>query len=145
MYYGSNPYRKDNPRSGISNAAETSRVPSRGSPLLMPAPTPPDRPGGRLAGGTAATVIEQVRFVCGIAAAWLIGLPRRAGRRLHATNDAEAPQWGWLVIERWGALVHQYRDARFDALRIDPTPGSDGYRRNGSQPPSADCPNGGDA
>ena len=145
MFYGSNPYRKDNPRSGISNASETSRVPSRGSPLLMPAPTPPNQPGGHLPRGIAATVIEQVRSACGIAGAWLIGLPRRAGRRLHAVNDAEAPRWGWLVIERRGGLVHQYRDARFDALRHDPTlRRDDGHRRNDTQPPSADCPSGGD-
>ena len=145
MFYGSNPYRKDNPRSGISNASETSRVPSRGSPLLMPAPTPPNQPGGHLPRGIAATVIEQVRSACGIASAWLIGLPRRAGRRLHAVNDTEAPRWGWLVIERRGGLVHQYRDARFDALRHDPTlRRDDGHRRNDTQPPSADCPSGGD-
>jgi hypothetical protein len=149
VFYGSNPHRKDNPRWPTSNEAETSRVPSRGSPLLLPAPTPPNQPGGHLPKGIADTVIQQVRSACGIASAWLIGLPRRAGRRLHAVNDAEASRWNWLVVERCGGLVHQYRDARFDALRNDPTLRRDelrdGHRRNGTQPPSADCPSGGDA
>jgi hypothetical protein len=35
VFYVSNPHRKDNPRWTISNATETTRVPSRGSPLLM--------------------------------------------------------------------------------------------------------------
>jgi hypothetical protein len=149
VFYGSNLSRKDNPRWAISNAAETAKVPSRGSPLLMPAPIPPDKQGGYLPEGIAA-MSGWVRSACGIASAWLIGLPRRAGRRLHATNDAEAPQWGWLVIERRGGLVHQYRDARFDALRDNPALRrdelrDDGYRRNGTQPPSAGCPSGGDA
>ena len=82
MFYGSNPYRKDNPGRVISNAAETLHVPA-----------------------TA------------ICAAWLIGLPRRAGTWLHAMTDEEARQWRWRVSERHGGLVHQYQDERFAALR----------------------------
>ena len=124
-------------------------VPSRGSPLLMPAPIPPNQPDGHLSKGIAATVMEQLRSACGIGSAWLMGLPRRAGRGLHAMNDAEAPQWGWLVTELCGGLVHQYRDARFDALRDDPTLRRDELRdydgrRNGLQPPPAGCPGCGD-
>jgi hypothetical protein len=115
----------------------------------MPAPTPRNHPGGQPPDRFGAAVSERVRSACGIAAAWLIGLPRRAGRRLHAVNDAEAPQWGWLVIERRGGLVHQYRDARFDALRRDPALRrdelrDDGYHGGGAQPPPTGCPSAGD-
>jgi hypothetical protein len=82
--YGSNPYRKDNPTTAISNAVETLQVP--------------------------------VAVIC---AAWLIGLPRRAGAWLHSMTDEEARQWHWRVSERHGGLVHQYRDERFAALRLD--------------------------
>jgi hypothetical protein len=92
VFYGSNLYRKDKPSWAISNVTETPRV-----------------PGG------------QIRFTCVICLAWLIGLLRRAGRRLHALNDAESRWWRWLVTERRGGLTHQYRDARFEALRRDPT------------------------
>lgn len=140
MFYGSNPYRKDKPRWVIGNAAEPTKVPSRGSPALMPAPAMRYRPGGYRSRNIAAIVTERIRSPCGIAGSWLIGLPRRAGRRVHAVNDAEARQWGWQVFERRGGLVHQYRDARFDALRHDPAP-----RRDDTQPPPASCPRGGDA
>ena len=56
-----------------------------------------------------------------IYAAWLIGLPRRAGAWLHAMTDEEARHWRWRVSERHGGLVHQYRDERFAALRLDPS------------------------
>jgi hypothetical protein len=52
--------------------------------------------------------------------AWLIGLPRRAGARLHAMNDTEARWQHWQVAECCGGLVRQYRDARFGLLRYDP-------------------------
>jgi hypothetical protein len=55
--------------------------------------------------------------VTAICAAWLIGLPRRAGAWLHAMTDHEARQWRWLVSERLGGLVHQYQDERFAASR----------------------------
>ncbi len=86
MFYGSNLYRKDNPGWAISNATETPRV-----------------------------VAGQIRLTCAVCLAWLIGLPRRAGRRLHAENDAESRWWHWLVTERDGGLTRQYRDARFAA------------------------------
>ncbi|MGH3277954.1 MAG: hypothetical protein ACRDNW_02315 [Trebonia sp.] len=87
MFHGSNLHRKDNPDWLMSNATEIPRVPS-----------------------------GQLRFACGIcvAIAWFIGLPRRAGARLHAMNDAESRWWQWQVSERHGGLTHQYRDTRFD-------------------------------
>jgi hypothetical protein len=90
--YGSNLHRKDNPSWAISNVNATQRVPA-----------------------------DQVRFACGVCVSWMIGLPRRAGGRLHAMGDAESRWWRWLVTERHGGLTHQYRDARFEAMRHDPT------------------------
>ena len=138
MFYGSNPHRKDNPRWVVSNATGTTKVPQFGTPPLMPVH------------GSIAAVGERVRLACGIVSAWLIGLPRRAGRRMHAMNDTEARQWGWQVSERRGGLVHQYRDARFDALRHDPTLRrdelrEDAFRPDGTQLPPAGCPSGGEA
>ena len=57
--------------------------------------------------------------VAAICTSWLIGLPRRAGAWLHSMTDEEARHWNWLVSERHGGLVHQYRDERFAALRLD--------------------------
>lgn len=118
MYYGSNLYRKDNPRRGIGNAMETIGV-------------------------------DRVRTACGIGLSWLIGLPRRAGARLHAENDAEARWWGWQVTELRGGLARQYRDARFAALRHDPSLRRDELGEDpGARGPAAaqrpDCPCGGD-
>jgi hypothetical protein len=74
-----------------------------------------------LTGGTiVAGVTGWALNACGIGAAWLIGLPRRAGARLHAMNDAEARWWHWQVAEHRAGLVRRYRDARFDALTHDP-------------------------
>ena len=61
-------------------------------------------------------------------AAWLIGLPRRAGTWLHAMTDEEARHWRWRVSERHGGLVHQYRDERFAVLPVDPSLRNDGLR-----------------
>jgi len=36
-------------------------------------------------------------------------------------GDAESRWWHWLVTERQGGLIHQYRDARFEAMRRDPS------------------------
>jgi hypothetical protein len=98
MLYGSNLFRKDNPRWGISNAAETAKVPYAAADLL------------------AVTASDWVRGLSGICVSWLIGLPRRVGARWYAVNDAEARWSGWQVIERYGGLGRQYRDARFEAL-----------------------------
>lgn len=137
MSYGSNPYRKDNPRWVIGNATGTTKVPEFGAPLLGPGL------------GRISAAGERLRLACGIAGAWLMGLPRRAGRRMHAMNDTEARQWAWQVTERRGGLVHQYRDARFEALRHDPALRRDElrdeeFRAGGTQPPPAGCPSGGD-
>jgi len=120
VFYGSNPYRKDNPRWVISNATETPQVPDAALRLLSPGSGPWDRPVTGLGGSVVARLTRSARDGCGIGVAWLIGLPRRAGARLHAANDAEARWWHWQVTERWGGLVRQYRDARFDVLLYNP-------------------------
>jgi hypothetical protein len=91
VFYGSKLHRKDNPSSSISNSTETPR-----------------------------SLFDQISFACGVCVSWCIGLPRRAGRRLHAPDDAESQWWHWYVTERHGGLSHQYRDARFEALPHDP-------------------------
>jgi hypothetical protein len=117
MSYRSNPFRKDNPRWVISNAAETTKVPcvpSPGSPLVTAVTwDQPEADSGSIGGGA--------RAFAGIVLSWLIGLPRRAGARLFDMNDQEAGWRGWQVTETWGGLGRQYRDPRFDALRLDPT------------------------
>ncbi len=66
------------------------------------------------------TVPGAIRAGGGLAVAWVIGLPRRAGRRLFAMNDAEAGWRGWRVTELRGGLARSYRDPRFDLLRAVP-------------------------
>lgn len=51
------------------------------------------------------------------ARAWITGLPRRIGARLHRPSDTEARWWHWQVTELRGGFVRSYRDARFDVLR----------------------------
>jgi hypothetical protein len=121
VLYGSNLYRKDNPRWGISNATETPKVPDAAFRLISPVGDPWDHPLTGLGGSLAADVTGWVRNACGICVSWLTGLPRRAGARLHAMNDAEARWWHWHVTERFCGLLRQYRDARFEALRHDPS------------------------
>jgi len=104
VYYGSNLYRKDNPRWSVSNATATRGVLCLSRPRLF--------------------LVAASAF--GICVSWLVGLPRRAGARIHAKNDAEALWWGWQVTERCGGLTRQYRDARFEALRHDPSLRRDG-------------------
>lgn len=101
MSYRSNPYRKDNPRWATSNAAETPQVPATADFWQFP----------------SAGVADRVRAACGLGVAWCFGLPRRAGARLHAMNDAEARWQHWQVTEGCGGLVHRYRDERFSSPR----------------------------
>jgi hypothetical protein len=118
VFYGSNLYRKDNPCWGFSNATETRKVPGAAFRLILPPGHSWDQP---LTGGTiVASFTGWARNACGLGAAWLIGLPRRAGAQLHAMNDAEAHWWHWQVTEYRGGLVRRYRDARFEALTDDP-------------------------
>jgi hypothetical protein len=93
---------KDNLRCPKGNTAETIRVPD----LYLVTATwgRCDRP---------ASVAHTVGNAFTLAEAWLIGLPRRAGRRLFAINDAEACWRGWQITETLGGLGRQYRDARF--------------------------------
>ncbi len=119
VFYGSNLYRKDNPRWPISNATDTPGVPAAGPGLLTAAACIWDHScATRVTGGSglAARVGNRVRFACAICTAWLLGVPRRAGARLYAMTDTEARWWYWQVIERCGGLVHQYRDSRFEVL-----------------------------
>ena len=138
MFYGSNLSRKDNPRWLISNATETpGALRPSGPRLLAVAVCLWDHSCAvrvTRAGGLAARVGDRVRFTCGICAAWLIGLPRRAGARLYAVNDDEARWWGWQVTERYGGLARQYRDARFAALRHDPSLRRDELREDLAAP-----------
>ena len=145
VFYGSNLYRKDKPRWPTSNATETPDVPAAGPGLLAVAVCIWDQSGATQAtggSGLAARVSNQVRFACGMCAAWLTGLPRRAGARLFAVTDAEARWWYWHVTERCGGLVHQYRDSRFElpeygaAVRRE-EPGTEVPRPDAPPP---DCP-----
>lgn len=43
----------------------------------------------------------------------VLRLPKWAGARLYAANDAEAGWRGWEVHERWLGLKRRYRDPRF--------------------------------
>ena len=145
MFYGSNLYRKDNPRWAISNATETPEVPGAGPGLLAAAAFIWDNScATQVTRGTglAARVGNRVRFACGICVAWLVGLPRRAGARLYAMTDAEARWWYWNVTERCGGLVHQYRDSRFELLTDDATVRREDPRAEQPSPEASppDCP-----
>jgi hypothetical protein len=106
-------HRKDNPRWPIGNAQETIKVPSMPAPLgRAQAQRQAATPTIGMATGMAAAG-DAIRRAASIVAAWLIGLPRRAGRRLFAMNDLEARWRGWQVIELSGGLRRQYRDLRF--------------------------------
>jgi hypothetical protein len=125
VFYGSKLYRKDNPRWVISNATERPQVPDAAFRLFQSADRAWEQqviglPPASGIWGLLAEVTRRVRTTWGFSLSWLIGLPRRAGTRLYAANDAEARWWGWQVTERWGGLVRQYRDARFDLLPRDP-------------------------
>jgi hypothetical protein len=149
VFYGSNLYRKDNPRWVIGNATETREAPAAGPRLLAVAACAWDHSGVTMAGGLAISVSDLIRSACAICAAWLISLPRRAGARLYAMNDAEARWWHWHVIERYGGLARQYCDARFAALAHDPTLRrdelcEDSAGLDAAAAPRPDCPCDGD-
>ena len=111
---------KDNPRWPNGNAPETIKVPSAGT-WMQRGPMPVQR--GLVPSATAISDRSAVatggalRTVAAAVAAWLTGIPRRAGNRLFAKNDLEARWWGWQVTELAGGLARQYRDPRFDTLR----------------------------
>jgi hypothetical protein len=110
---------KDNLRRPKGNTAETIRVPD----LYLATTTwgRCDRP---------ASIANTIGNACTLATAWLIGLPRRAGRRLFAINDAEACWRAWQVTENLGGLGRRYRDARFATLAADPALRSHDLRPN---------------
>jgi hypothetical protein len=117
--YGSNLQRKDNPYWLISNATETLKVPVVPFWTRSSAGSPWGHPVAGLS-GFAVGATHWAGRACAICTAWLIGLPRRAGTRLHVASDTEATWWHWQVTESCAGLVRQYRDARFAALPIDP-------------------------
>ena len=98
---------KDNPRWPIGNVTETMQVPDVRSPNSP---------------GPAVAIADAIRATTALAVSWLIGLPRRAGYRLFARNDAEARWRGWQVTELAGGLARQYRDRRFDNLAEEISP-----------------------
>jgi hypothetical protein len=145
VFYGSNLSGKDNPRWVISNATETPKAPDSDLRLLSPIGGPWDRPATGLGGSVVAYVTRSVGNACGIGVSWLIGLPRRAGARLHATSDAEARWWHWQVTERCAGLFHQYRDARFEVLRHYPAVRDElGVALASRDPAPSNCPCPGD-
>jgi hypothetical protein len=140
VFYGSNLYRKDNPRWAISNATETPKVLAVDPRLLATGVCVWDHSGGTRMPGTGRLVTgvnDLIRSACAACAVWLIGLPRRAGARLHAMTDAEARWWHWEVTERCGGLARRYCDARFAALRHDPTLRRDELREDSADPDAA--------
>jgi hypothetical protein len=137
VFYGSNPYRKDNPRWGIRNAAETPSVRLPAFRLLLAVGFLRDEPVTRAGPGLAAGFADWARHTCGICTAWFAGLPRRAGAWLQAATDEEARWWHWQVSERYGGLVHQYRDERFAILRRDPSVRRDELRTDLASPDAA--------
>lgn len=92
---------KHNPRWPTGNAPETIRVPDAGSSAAA------------LRVGTASIAASTAISKAASVGAWLTGLPRRAGSRLFAANDAEARWHGWQVTELAGGLARRYRDVRF--------------------------------
>jgi hypothetical protein len=104
--------RKDNPGWTIGNAPETIKVPGLGMPMPYGTTQGDQRPAATPAIRVAAAG-DAIHRAVGIVAAWLAGLPRRAGRYLFAMNDREAGWRGWQVIELSGGLRRQYRDLRF--------------------------------
>jgi len=110
-----NPLGKDNPRWPIGNATETIKVPYAGPPASRCTALPITG----LSGHPPVTVGDAIRTGYGVVVAWLIGLPRRAGRHLYAMNDNEARWHGWQVTETLGGLGRRYRDLKFETLKTD--------------------------
>lgn len=110
MLNGTNMPAKDNPRWPAGNATERIKIPA-------PIRRGPTMPGTGVSDRPVTPVPDVLRIAAAAGIAWLIGLPRRAGRRLFAMNDAEARWRGWQLIELTGGLARQYRDARFDVMR----------------------------
>jgi hypothetical protein len=105
VFYGSNRYRKDNPRSATGYTPETQQTTETTYDSRLPCR------------GHIGARADRVRNGCGNSIAWLIGRQRRAGILLYAGSDAEARWWHWHVAEYRGGLGRQYRDARFAAPR----------------------------
>ena len=114
MVNGTDMLGRDNPRWPIGNATEQIKVPDSGS---SQAPRGSTVPGAGVSDRPVTAAPDGLRTAAAAVVTWLIGLPRRAGRRLFAMNDAEARWRGWQVAELTGGLARQYRDARFDTMR----------------------------
>jgi hypothetical protein len=151
MFNVVNPPGNDNPRQTIGNAPETIKVPGvehlvpRGViPLalgLWPVQCPAaPRSGMRVTRDRLTALAAVVPAATAVTAAWLTGLPRRAGRHLFALNDAEAGWHHWQVTETLGGLGRQYRDLRFDALKADDTLRRDPVAEYQARPDRNGCP-----
>jgi hypothetical protein len=103
---------KHNPRWPISNVWETAKVPDVGPP----APRSLGLPVAGIQESPAAIVGQALRNATASVIAWLASLPRRAGNRLFAMNDAEAGWRGWDTTVLAAGLARQYRDPRFATL-----------------------------
>jgi hypothetical protein len=136
VFHSSNLLRNDNPGWPISNATETAKVPDGALPMRLA----PEAGGWARPHRSARGAAEAVCNACAVATAWLIGLPRRAGRRLYALNDAEAGWHNWQVIEMFGGLGRQYRDLRWDVLRYDPAIRRDEIHDDTPRPDDTGCP-----
>jgi hypothetical protein len=112
---GTNMLGKDNPRWPTGNATEQIKIPDSGS---SQAPRGSAVQGAGVSDRPVTAAPDGLRAAAAAVVTFLIGLPRRAGRRLFEMNDAEARWRGWQVIELTGGLARQYRDARFDSMRI---------------------------
>jgi hypothetical protein len=136
VFHSSNLLRNDNPGWPISNATETTKVPD-GALHLRLAPAADTWTRQRWSVRAAG---EAACGACAIATAWLIGLPRRAGRRLYALNDEEAGWHSWQLTELLGGMGRQYRDLRWDVLRYDPGIRRDEIRDDTARPDDTGCP-----
>jgi len=124
VFYGSNPYRKDNPRWVISNATATPKVPDSALRLLPTVSGPGDQPVAGLGGSVVAGVVRSVCDACGY-------------RRLLAHRPAP-PRWGKAVRgdRRRGPLVALAGRRAVGRARA-PVPGTRGSTCSGTTPRSS--------
>jgi hypothetical protein len=59
---------------------------------------------------------------------WLRRWPERAGQRIFVHDDAVARRHGWQISQTHAGLGRQYRDPRFDLLKLpNDQPGATGH------------------
>jgi hypothetical protein len=113
---------KGNPRWSSINVWETIKVPD----VAPQKPRSLGRPAAGIRKSPATAVAHTLRNAGASVIAWLTSLPRRAGDRLFAMNDAEAGWRGWETTVLAGGLSRQYRDPHFSASRGGLSPGMGG-------------------